>query len=98
MTDRDTPPPLESLRQDIADLDRRLLSLLGERQALAGKIGEVKNRAGIPLRNYEVEAEVHARMRGEAVGLELDPELGHDLAAFLIEKSVATQALGQRLR
>ncbi|MGB9357359.1 MAG: prephenate dehydrogenase/arogenate dehydrogenase family protein, partial [Acidimicrobiia bacterium] len=59
---------------------------------LARQIGELKDRLGIPLRNFRVEAQVHTRFEEASRFLGLESSLGHDLALFLIEKAVEEQA------
>lgn len=96
---------LDQHRRDIEALDRRILHLVCERLELARQIGELKRRCGVPLRNFEVEAQVHRRFERASRDLHLEPALGHDLAAFLIDKAVEEQATlldaryeGERLR
>lgn len=93
-----THPPdprslLEQHRRDIEALDRRILHLVCERLELARQIGELKQAAGVPLRNFKVEAEVYQRFAEAAAMLGLDEVLGRDLATFLIEKAVEEQAV-----
>jgi chorismate mutase / prephenate dehydrogenase len=83
---------LEQHRRDIEALDRRILHLVCERLALARQVGELKNRLGVPLRNFEVETQVLERFREASRFLGLEPSLGHDLALFLIQKAVEEQA------
>ena len=89
---KDRSSLLEQHRRDIEALDRRVLHLVRERQQLAAEVGELKRSQGIPLRDFEVEAEVHERFRQGCRDLGLDPALGHDLAVFLIERSAEQQA------
>jgi chorismate mutase/prephenate dehydrogenase len=86
------PPLLDQHRRDIEALDRRILHLVCERLELARQIGDLKLEAGIPLRNFKVEAEVHKRFGDASRLLGLDDALGRDLAMFLIEKAVEEQA------
>lgn len=83
---------LEQHRRDIEALDRRILHLVCERLELARQIGELKQAAGIPLRNFKVEAEVYQRFEDASSLLGLDAVLGRDLATFLIGKAVEEQA------
>jgi chorismate mutase/prephenate dehydrogenase len=83
---------LEQHRRDIEALDRRILHLVCERLELARQIGELKHQAGIPLRNFKVEAEVYQRFEDASSLLGLDAVLGRDLATFLIGKAVEEQA------
>lgn len=88
----DGPRLLEEHRRDIQALDRRILHLVCERLELARQIGLLKREHGVPLRNFEVEEEIHRRMADAGRLLGLDPALGRDLAVFLITKSVEEQA------
>lgn len=93
MTTPDDPAAaLDSHRQQIEALDRQILELVSQRQALATRIGELKRAAKIPLRNFGVEAEVHRRLARACEELALDPTIGHELAQLLIKKSVERQA------
>lgn len=91
-SDAITDPLLEQHRRDIEALDRRILHLTCERLELARQIGELKSTRGIPLRNFRVEAQVRQRFAEACSFLGLDPQLGHDLALFLIHKAVEEQA------
>ncbi|MFV2072437.1 MAG: prephenate dehydrogenase/arogenate dehydrogenase family protein [Thermoanaerobaculales bacterium] len=91
-TDNPSTPLLDQHRRDIEALDRRILHLVCERLALARQIGELKQAAGIPLRNFRVEAEVHQRFEDASGALGLDATVGRDLAVFLISKAVEEQA------
>ncbi len=84
---------LEQHRRDIEALDRRILHLVCERLELARQVGELKRRCGVPLRNFEVEAQVHRRLERASRDLHLDPRLGRELALFLIGKAVEEQAV-----
>ena len=94
MRRQESPPAelLEQHRRDIETLDRRVLHLVRERLDLARQIGELKRSCGVPLRNVQVEAQVHRRFEDACTDLGLDPRLGHDLALFLIERAVEEQA------
>ncbi len=83
---------LDQHRRDIETLDRRILHLVRERIDLAREIGELKRQCHIPLRNFEVEAQVHRRFENACSDLGLDPHLGRELALFLIERAVEEQA------
>jgi chorismate mutase/prephenate dehydrogenase len=83
---------LDQHRRDIEALDRRILHLVCERLDLARQIGALKTDLGVPLRNFGVEEEVHARFEEASRFLGLEPGLGQDLARFLIEKAVEEQA------
>lgn len=89
---REAPETLGHHRAAIEALDARILKLVAQRLRKARAIGEFKGRRGMPLRNFEVEAQVCARLEGLAAGLGQAGGLGRDLALFLIERSLETQA------
>ncbi len=86
------PEALQRSRDDIAALDHRILDLVCKRLDLAKQIAEFKSLTRTPLRNFEVEAEVHRRFAEDCETVGVDPAVGHDLALFLIQKSVEEQA------
>jgi chorismate mutase len=94
MDDRDPlTEQLDRNRRDIEALDRRILHLVRERLEVASEIGDLKQRLGIPLRNFRVEASVLERF-SEALQL---PRPGRRAGAatwpcFLIGKAVEHQA------
>lgn len=59
--------------------------------ALARDIGERKRAAGVPIRNYEIEAEVIRAAEEQCRALGLDPSLGRELSALLIGESIRVQ-------
>ena len=83
---------LEQHRRDIEALDRRILHLVCERLELARQIGDLKRNCGVPLRNFEVEEQVHRRLERASEDLGLEGDLGRELALFLIAKAVEEQA------
>ncbi len=89
---RSSPTRLDRHRAAIEALDSRILGLVARRLAEAKAIGELKGASGIPLRNFDVEAQVCARLEGLAAKQGQPEELGRDLALFLIERSLETQA------
>lgn len=89
---RPSAKTLDRHRAAIETLDARILELVARRLDEAQAIGELKGARGIPLRNFEVEAQVCARLETMAGGLGRGSELGRDLALFLIERSLETQA------
>jgi chorismate mutase/prephenate dehydrogenase len=98
-THKRTPPKrgpretLERYRDSIENLDARILRLISRRLKVAEAIGEAKRRHHIPLRNFEVEAQVRGRMEALARELGLGASTGREVAEFLIEKSLEVQAL-----
>ena len=82
---------LEKLRQQLAALDRHILTLVAERQRLATVIGTAKREAGIAARDYEHEKEVVDRARAIARGCRFSPELAERLMLTLIQSSLTIQ-------
>lgn len=89
---RNATRALASQRRAIEALDERILKLVARRLDVAESIGRAKCEHGIPLRNFEVEAQVQARLEDLALGHGLERVLGRDLALFLIEHSLQTQS------
>jgi chorismate mutase len=89
---------LTQLRRRIRASDKAILREVARRLATAERIGEVKRQRGLPVRNYEVEAEVIAQARALCQRYRIDQEFGEELMRMLIRASVATQNDGQRPR
>lgn len=79
------------MRGEIEKVDREIFRLVGERLALARRIGELKIADGLPLRDYRVETEVLARAESLAARIGLDPTLGRELATALLHGAVQVQ-------
>ncbi len=82
---------LDSLRAEIRRIDAEIVTLLGKRLRTARSIGQVKARAGLPIRDFQTEKEVRDRAAqlGRRVGIERD--LVDALVGTLIEGSVRVQ-------
>jgi prephenate dehydrogenase/chorismate mutase len=83
---------LEQHRRTIEDLDARILDLAAQRMETAEKIARFKSAQRIPLRNFEVEAQVRSRLERRCLERGIDPALGRDLALFLIGHSLVAQS------
>ena len=86
-----TPEELQSLREALGGVDRELLVLVARRQALAGRIGELKASLGRPTRDFTQEKEVLDRARKTAESLGLPGEIAADLLRLLISSSLTRQ-------
>jgi chorismate mutase/prephenate dehydrogenase len=86
---------LDALRARIAAVDQELVHLAAERLTLAAKVGQAKLAQGLPIRNYETEAEVLARYRRYAEGEGVEPEFARRLATLLIGEAVRRQEDGR---
>lgn len=88
----DTKRGLDELRRRLDELDDRLLGIAKERLAVVAEIKAIKRAEGRHLFDRDREQEVHRRAEARARGLGLDPALGRDLLARLIEASHQLQA------
>lgn len=91
------PSSLERLREELGDIDRRILELVAERERLASEIGNLKREAGRPVRDFRQEREVLDRARAGAVELAIAPELAEELMRLLIRSALGVQER-ERLR
>src|SRR5581483_1460847 len=69
----------DALREKIRAIDKELVSLTARRLDLARRVGEIKRAKGVPIRNYQVEAEALRLVREAAAELGVDPALAEDL-------------------
>ena len=84
-------PSLEELRARLDLIDRQLLELVAERQALGGQIAAVKRATGQSTRDYRREREVLLKARRDAEALGVAPGLAEALMQSLIQGSLTTQ-------
>ena len=89
---------LAALRREIRAADRAILANVAKRLRAAKKIGVVKRKRGLPLRNFDVEAEVIAQARALCRRHGIGQALGEELMQMLIRASVQTQARQGRRR
>lgn len=82
---------LDPLRTQLADIDRRLIELISERQKTAAEIGRIKQSAGLATRNFRQERDVLDRARGFAEACGVSGELAETTLLTLIEASLAVQ-------
>ena len=84
-------PDLVALRAELAELDRRLLELVAERQETATRIGRLKQDLGEGTRNYAQEKEVMERARQISRSLMLPESLADELLSLLMRHSLTRQ-------
>jgi len=82
---------LEELRQRMTELDRQLIGLVAERQAVSEEVARVKRATGRPTRDYEREREVILGVRDAAAERGVSPALAEQLLRLLIRSSLTTQ-------
>jgi chorismate mutase/prephenate dehydratase len=86
--------PLQTLRQAIDEIDRRLVALLNERATLAQQVGRVKDAAQAPIYKPEREAEVLRNVAAANPG----PLAQDSLITIFREVMSACRALERRFR
>jgi chorismate mutase/prephenate dehydrogenase len=82
---------LEQLRSRLDQIDRHLLELVAERQALSTQIDQVKRASGQSTRDFRREREVLLKARRDAEALGVPPVLAEALLRSLIQGSLTTQ-------
>ena len=84
-------PSLDELRARLDLLDRDLLELVAERQAISSQIAEVKRTTGQSTRDFARERDVLLKARRDAGELGVAPALAESLLRALIRGSLTTQ-------
>lgn len=87
---------LDKVRDEMRAIDKEIVALAARRTALARKAGETKAKAGIPIRNYSVEAEAIRVARGQAEAAGLAPDLVEEMMKLLIRESLRAQERDRR--
>jgi len=82
---------LAELRARLDALDRQLLELVAERQAISTEIAAVKRSTGQSTRDFRREREVLLKARRDAEALGVAPSLAESILQSLIQGSLATQ-------
>ncbi|HVN42716.1 MAG TPA: prephenate dehydrogenase/arogenate dehydrogenase family protein [Steroidobacteraceae bacterium] len=82
---------LSELRARLDAIDRQLLELVAERQAIGSEIAAVKRSTGQSTRDFRREREVLLKARADAEALGVSPALAESLLQSLIRASLATQ-------
>lgn len=82
---------LDELRARLDVLDRQLLELVAERQAISTEIATVKRATGQSTRDFRREREVLLKARRDAEALGVPPALAEAILQALIRSSLTTQ-------
>lgn len=82
---------IAQLREEIAAMDREIVSLVARRLYLAEQVGLEKRLSDQPVRVSEVEAQVVARIEAEGANRGIRPHFAKSLGHLLIEESVHRQ-------
>lgn len=85
------PVRLDELRDELAEIDRRLLELAARRRRLAQAVGRAKEESGLPIRDFRQEKDVLDRARTVAETLDLSADLAEDLMRRLIAEALTAQ-------
>lgn len=83
---------LNRLRAEVADYDRQILQLIAERLETTKAIGEIKQKEGLPIRDFRVEVDVLRRAREKAAAIGLDERVAEEISERLMAAAVQTQA------
>jgi chorismate mutase/prephenate dehydrogenase len=82
---------LEELRTRLSRVDRQLVELMAERQALSREVAASKLATGSPTRDFRREREVLMNARASASELGVPPAVAEQVLSLLISSSLATQ-------
>jgi chorismate mutase / prephenate dehydrogenase len=86
---------LEELRDDLGAVDRRLIELVAERQAIVEEIGREKLASGRPARDFRREKQVLDGARAAAEELGVPPDVIESIMRLLIRSSLTSQELAR---
>ncbi|MEO0576829.1 MAG: prephenate dehydrogenase/arogenate dehydrogenase family protein [Pseudomonadota bacterium] len=84
-------PELTQLREQLDEVDRRVIRSIAERQKLVQQIGALKARTGHGTRDFSREKVVLEKAQALAVDDGLEPELAVDVLKLLIRYSLTRQ-------
>lgn len=82
---------ITALRQKIDEIDDKILSLLKERIEISKKIGEIKRKQGIPVKDLRREEEKYSQVKEKALKLGLNPEDVTNIYRKIIDMSIHVQ-------
>lgn len=82
---------IDKLREQIDEINQRLLLLISERQDVSVAIGAIKVEHGLPLYSEARESELLDTFRQDAARLDIDPDYVEDLMRVVLEHSRAAQ-------
>jgi chorismate mutase len=82
---------IETIREEINQIDRQIIALIRQRQEQAGRLAVVKHREGLPIRDEKRRKEVLEEMFDLAVEQEVDPVGIQKIFELLIDMSEQRQ-------
>ena len=83
-------PPSQQLEK-IKGIDYSIVSLIAQRIKLARSVGVIKQKANLPIRNFQVERQVYERIHRFAAEFELDEHYIHPIFEQVIASSINVQ-------
>ncbi|KPA15780.1 Bifunctional P-protein, chorismate mutase/prephenate dehydratase [Candidatus Magnetomorum sp. HK-1] len=86
----DTDNPLIPCRDKIDEIDKKILSLLVDRQDMAYKVGQIKKEMGLGVFNMAREEQVFRHLKSKSRG-NLNPEAIHHIFSEIISAARAVQ-------
>lgn len=89
---------IDELRKRIREIDRETIRLLAERTTIAREVGDLKAEAGLPIRNYGVEAEAIRLVQEEAAARGIPSAAAEEMVKLLIRESLRAQEKDRRVR
>ncbi|HOB17211.1 MAG TPA: chorismate mutase [Candidatus Methanoculleus thermohydrogenotrophicum] len=82
---------LDAVRNEIREIDERIIDLVAERQRLAARIARLKQESGLPIRDDEQRRVVLDRVFTYAVKNQIDPVAVRKIFEILIEMNEEQQ-------
>ncbi len=82
---------LETLRKRILAVDRQIFALAAQRLHLVAQVGDRKKQQGLPVVNFQVEAEVLRRAMARGAALHLPVDFINKLSNLLIQAAIVAQ-------
>jgi chorismate mutase len=82
---------VETIRKEINQIDRQIISIIGRRQHLAAKLAQVKQREGLPIRDEKRRSEVLEEVFTLAVEQQIDPIYVQKIFELLMDMSEQRQ-------
>ena len=82
---------LDEERQKISTIDQQILQLISERLTMAQRIGQLKRKENLPIRDYSIEQKVLKRNTETAKQLDISTEMTKKLVDLLINEAVLVQ-------
>lgn len=87
----DSDTEIETLREQVKSITSDIMRNVQKRQELARKIGEIKNRRGIEVRDEKVERDVKTMVSSVADEIGMDTEFALRLLNILLDESESVQ-------